>query len=198
MNNERVLDGLNECIQNLDLIGINENLDLLLKDTSDEDACIQLAQLIGNNYNQFKSDGLAKVLEIIIRKRINLALINHPFNFLFQTTVSTGSFEMYECYIEEAVIPFLSNVLIDEHELHYMELLNTAQELTNKLFDDNKKCIKGRHYNGAFSKYEKNGNVVLINEQDYIIMANVVEKYNTIIGRRDIINDLNTRSGIDS
>jgi len=33
--------------------------------------------------------------------------------------------------------------------------------------------------------------VVLINREDYEIMDDVVEKYNAIIGRRDILRDLN-------
>jgi hypothetical protein len=197
MKIEKILAEINECIQNYDLTSLDKNLDLFLKDTSDEFACQQLAQILGNNYTQYKSDGLAKVLENIIKKRKSLALINHPFNYLFQTIVSTGSIEMYECFIEEAAIPFLSNVDPEEHELYYMELLGTAQELTDKLFNDNKKCIKGKHYNGAFSKLEENENIVLINEQDYIIIEDVVERYNTIVGRRDIIKDLNNRGGLD-
>lgn len=197
MNKGKILNEIDECIKNTDLAGINENIGLLLKDISDEDASMKLAQLLGDNYTQFKSDYLAKVLEIIIKKRLNLAFLNHPYNFLFQAVISAGSFEMYECYVEEAVMPFLANVIEDEHEMHYMELLNTAQELTEKLFKENKKCIKGRHYNGAISRKEQNENIVLLGEQDYIIMEDVVERYNSIVGRALIIEDLNKRSGLE-
>lgn len=197
MTKEIILSEINDCIQNKDLQGLDVNLDLLLKVTDNDFASVQLSAILGKNYTQFKSDYLAKVLEIIIRKRPMLALVNHPFNFLFQTTVSTGSFEMYECYIEEAVIPFLSNVISDEHEIHWMELLNTAQELSDKLFLKHKKCLKGTHYNGAFSKLESDEHIDLIHHQDYQIMADVIERYNSIVGRGEIIRDLNVRSGLE-
>lgn len=197
MKIEKILSEINDCINNADLLNFDKNLDLLLIKLSDEDACKQLAQILGNNYSQFKSDYLAKILEIIIRKRSNLASVNHPFNILFQMTISTGSFEMYECYIEEYSVPYLSKIPLEEHELHYMELLNTAQELSEKLFKENKKCIKGMHYNGVSSRYENNENFMLINEQDYTIMEDVLERYNTIVGRGLIIEDLNKRSGLN-
>jgi hypothetical protein len=77
-----------------------------------------------------------------------------------------------------------------------MELLNTAQTLVDYFFPDYKKCVKGLHYNGSFGVQDYKENVVLMHREDYKIMGDVVEKYNTLIGRRDILKDLNTRVGL--
>jgi hypothetical protein len=37
----------------------------------------------------------------------------------------------------------------------------------------------------------------LIHQEDYEIIDDIIEKYNTIIGRRDILNDLNKRAGME-
>ncbi|MEI6627540.1 MAG: UDP-N-acetylmuramate dehydrogenase, partial [bacterium] len=44
----------------------------------------------------------AKMMEIIIRKRPNLAMLQFPENYLFRVAVLRGSTDLYECYIEEA------------------------------------------------------------------------------------------------
>ena len=197
MKTEKILSEITECIINADLIGLDKGLDLLLQATTDELACKELSQILCDFYTPFKSDYLATVVEIIIKRKRTIALVSHPTNFLFQTIISTGSYEMYECLIEEAVVPHLTKASPEEQEIYFLELQNTAQELSNKLFKENIKCIKGKHYNGAYSKLESNKNVVLINEEDYNILEDVVNRYNTIIGRRDIIKDLTTRSGLD-
>jgi hypothetical protein len=56
--------------------------------------------------------------------------------------VLKGSKDLYDCYIDEAVTPFLSNVLLEEHELHYAELFGIAAGLTNASFCTIRNCIK--------------------------------------------------------
>lgn len=197
MTIENILSEIHDQILNADLTELENNVRLLQEHTTELEASKKLSEIIYRNYTQYKSEYLSKVLETIIRTNPRLALVNHPENFLFEATIITGSVEMYECYLEESVLPFLSLVTPDEHEIHYMELLNTAQTLSEDLFNGYNKCIKGLNYNGSFGGNDVAANVVLVHQEDYEIMEDVLEKYNTLIGRRDIIKDLHTKAGLN-
>jgi hypothetical protein len=106
MTTETLLLEINEQVLNGELGGLEENTRLLVKQTSELEANQKLAEVLYRNYSQYKSSYLAKVLETIIRINPRLALVDHPNNFLFKAAIITGSVEMYECYIEEAVQPF--------------------------------------------------------------------------------------------
>lgn len=196
MTKKKILTEIEECYRNGDLDGVNENLDLLLEEVSYEDASQALSLLIYNKYRANRGDSLAKLLEIIIRKQPNLALLKHPNNYLYRVVLLRGSIDLYECYLEEAVHPFLSKVDVAQHKSYYMDLQNVAAGVTGSLFLQFQKCIKGRDYNSAFATSEEDENVVLINREDYEMMDDVVEKYNAILGGRDIVKDLYTRSGL--
>ncbi|BAX80834.1 hypothetical protein [Labilibaculum antarcticum] len=196
MSAEQILNEINECIYNADLDGVEDNIDILTELLPDEEASKELSMLLFQNYTSFKAGSLAKMMEVIIRKRPQLALLKHPENFLFRVAIIKGSFELYECYIEEAVEPFLANQDADEQEIYYGDLMSITESLTEAFFPQYETCKKGLHYNGAFATAEDNPNVLLINRDNYEVMEEVMEKYNTIIGRRDIIQDLNKRAGL--
>ena len=197
MGIEKTQQLLEENLQQGNLKGFAENLDNLFHSVSEEKVCKILSVIFFQYYTRYKADYLAKFLEISIRKSPGMALLNHPENDLFKLTILRGSKDLYDCYIEEGVAPFLSNVLEEEHELHYMELQGIAESISESLFPKYVECLKGMDYNGAFGKYEKNEKVVLINSEDYETLEDVAAKYNTIIGRRDIINDLSKRAGLE-
>jgi hypothetical protein len=198
MTQKQILTGIEVCYRNGDLDGLNENLDLLLEAVSDEDASQALSLLIYNRYKANRGDSLAKLLEIIIRKRPNLALLKHPDNYLYRVALLRGSIDLYECYLEEAVQPFISKLEVLQQKSYYMDLQNVAAGVTGSLFLQFQKCIKGRDYNSAFATSEDNEGVVLINREDYEIMDDIVEKYNAILGGRDIVKDLYKRMGMES
>ena len=195
MSKDEILYDIEFCINNIDIIGLEDNLDLLFNEISDKEISVSLAQLLNKVYTSFKARGLAKIMEVIIKKRRNIALVNHPENPLFKLCVITGSFDLYECYIEEAVYPVLPIEKDDDAapNMYYTDLQIVAEKLKEYFSDKRTKCIKGNAYNGAFSTLEGNDNVVLINKEDYEMMESAIEKYNTLLGRDDIISDLENK-----
>lgn len=180
-----------------DFNSIVEKIDELLSVLSDYEASKHLSALILKEYTTYKSGYLASLLSTIIQRKPELAQVNHPENFLFKLCIVTGSKELYECYIEEAVMPFLQEKDNDEKSEYYLDLLAIAIQYTDLFFPKYVQCIKGMNYNGAFSKADSNPNAVLINREDYETMEDVVEKYNSIVGRRDIIEDLGKRDEME-
>ena len=197
MGKEEIIKKIDACMERCDLPSFRATLDELLKLTDDENASQELSRLLYEKYTTIKADSLAGMMEIIIRKRPNLAILEFPENYFFRLAVLRGSMDLYECYVEEVIEPAFKGKTEDEAAMGYMELYSVAEKLTVEFFPKFVRCIKGMDFNGAFGLYEKNDNVVLINQEDYEILEDVVEKYNTILGRRDILKDLNIRSGVE-
>jgi hypothetical protein len=108
----------------------------------------------------------------------------------------TGSVDLFECFTEEAIEPHLKVASKLEHTAYYTKLLHLGVQL-NKMFTDQYQIlIKGRDFNGAFGTDENNENVKKINQEDYEIMNDIVDKYNTIIGRINIIKALMAKAEI--
>jgi len=196
MEKEQILKKVDECMKRCDAEGLANSVAELLRVTNEEDASEELSKLLSKRYTTFKADSTAKMMEIIIRKRPNLAMLKFPGNYLFRVAIIHGSIDLYECYIEEAIEPFLKEKTEDEIFECYLDLFSLTEKLTEALSSQYVYCIKGMDFNSAFARYEKNDNVLLINQDDYIILEDVVEKYNTILGRRNIIKDLEKRAGM--
>jgi hypothetical protein len=137
---------------------------------------------------------MAGLLQMMVRDNPQLALLKFPENFLYRLVIVKGSVDLYECFIEEAVEPFLKDKDEDDQLDYYADLFTTAMQLNDFFFPEYTQCIKGMDFNGIFATYENNSDVSLIHTEDFKTMDDVVEKYNTIIGRRDIIIDLEKRS----
>ena len=197
MNKAEVLLKIEDCMVRCDASGLGKNVEELLKLTNDEDACMELSKRLFNRYNTFKADSTAKLMEIIIRKNPKMAMIKFPENYLFRLCVIRGSMDLYECYIEEVVEPFLVGKTEDEITECYLDLYSVAEKLTESFFPHYVRCVKGMDFNGAFSRYEKDNSIALIHQEDFEIMDDVVEKYNTILGRRDILIDLEKRYNVE-
>lgn len=193
MKKEQVLHEIEDCLIRYDFRGLELNIDKLIDVSSEIDACVVLSQLLLKKYTTYSADATAKLMETIIRKKPNLALLEFPSNYFFRLSIICGSMDLYECYIEEAIEPYLKGKDEDEISNCYFELYEIANEIDDTLFAKEVPCVKGMDFNGAFAPYEGNSDVVLINREDYEIMNNVVEKYNAIIGRRNIISDLNKK-----
>ena len=197
MKKEDLLQEVDNCILNCDTMGFSKNVEELLSLTDEDDACHCLTQLLRRQYTTYKAASIAKLLEIIIRKRPNLAMIKYPDNYMFRLVMICGSMDLYECYIEEAIEPMLkSNEEMDAIDC-YMELFSIAEKYNEEIYSRYDRCVKGMHFNGTFSRYEKDASVALIHQENYEIMDSIVEKYNSIVGRRDILKDLNKRMGLD-
>ena len=197
MKNEKILSDISANFKKAEIRAFEKNLDLLLTSGEDLDNSKGLSEVILKHYTTYKSGFLSKAMEIMIRKRPYLALVNHPNNFLFKVAVITGSKDLYECYIEEAAMLFIQDIPEEDHEMFFLGLHTAATRLITPLFNNYVQCIKGMDYNSAFGTLETNENVVLINREDYETLEDVVKKYNAIVGRKNIINDLAKRAGID-
>jgi len=195
MKAEKILKEIDDCILRCDANDLADMIEGLLKVVSQEDAVKELTARLHNNYSTYNAAGSAKLMEVIIRKQPKLAMLKFPENYLFRLAVSCGSMDLYECYIEEAIEPFLKGKSDDEIIDSYMELFMVAEKLTESFFPKYVRCVKGLDFNGAFAQSEENPNAVLINQEDYLMMDDVVEKFNAILGRRDILKDLNKRMG---
>lgn len=194
MRAQKLMKEIIECLDYRDFKSIDNKIDELSGMMPDIELSKLFSEFIYSEYTTFRAGYLAALLETIIKKKPELAQVNHPENFLFKLCIVTGSKDLYECFIEEAAEPFLKKKKKDDKDEYYIDLYATAIKLTDFFFPGYTKTIKGMDYNGAFSTMENNANICLINREDYEIMENVVENYNRIIGRRDIVSDLEKRT----
>jgi hypothetical protein len=192
-----ILDEMHNCLDSADLKGFEVQVKKYLKSTKESTASQELAMFLVNIYNAARSGFVATLMEIIIRCNSNLAIINYPENHFFRIIMITGSMDLFECFIEEAIEPHLKKTSKSEQEDYYNKLLHLGAQLNKMFTDQYQTLIKGRNFNGSFGSDENNQNVKLIHQEDYEIMNDIVDKYNTIIGRRDVIKALMTKSGME-
>lgn len=194
MTKEKLFENLNDCYAYGDKQGIKENIISYQKFVSEEEASQHFTEYIYSKFTTYKADAMAGIMQMVIRSNPNLALLKSAENYLFRLAVIKGSMDLYECFIEEAIVPFLKDKNEDEQLDYYMDLLLVATKLSEHFFPHYTPCVKGMDFNGICGTYEENPAVSLIHTEDFEILDDVVEKYNTIIGRRDIIKDLESRS----
>jgi len=107
MKKEEILAEIDDCMLRCDANGLAKNVDELLKVSKQEEACFELAARLFARYTTYKADSTAKLMEVIIRQKPRLAMLNFPNNDMFRTAILRGSTDLYECYIEEAILPFV-------------------------------------------------------------------------------------------
>jgi len=98
---------LDECLKYGDKACFEKNVQKLLNKVSEERATELLASYLYNRYTTFKADSIAGLMEIVIRKNLNLGLVNFPDNNLFRAAILRGSVDLFDCYIEEFAQPYL-------------------------------------------------------------------------------------------
>ena len=192
-SDKQILSKIEKCAGTNDLQGFSSYIDELLLITDVTNASLLLSAFLLNRHTTSNSKDTAKLLEIILNSNEELAMINFPDNCFFQTAVLKGSMELYECYMEEAIESYLYDKSEDEAYTCYMNLNTIAERYNDLIFDRIPKYIKGKDFKSAVSKYEKDPNLVLIDAEDVAIMEKVIENYNGILGRRDILKDLEAR-----
>ena len=190
---KQILSKIEKCAGTNDLQGFSSYIDELLLVTDVTNASLLLSAFLLNRHTTSNSKDTAKLLEIILNSNDELAMINFPDNCFFQTAVLKGSMELYQCYMEEAIESYLYDKTEDEAYTCYMNLNTIAERYNDLIFDRIPKYIKGKDFKSAVSKYEKDPNLVLIDENAVAIMEKVIENYNGILGRRDILKDLEAR-----
>lgn len=151
-----------------------------------------LAEVLMESYWTRRSDTFAKFLEIFLRLKPEPESVGGPAGPVFRLCIFTGSFHMYECFLEEFVdIHYEGRE--EEKEDYLMELYTMAEQLSNYLFDNYQQSVQGMHWNGPFGSVEDREDLVILNSEDYEIMRALVENFNRIVGRRDILADLAER-----
>lgn len=193
MKKENVLKELEENIDQYYKKGIEQNIKDLLSISSDEDVSASVAQLLLKNYTRMRSGFYAQVLQDILGIKIDLGLVRFPDNYFFSASILRGSYDMYECYMQEVIERLLEGEPSNKWEQFLIELQNVAQQYNEKIFDNYKPLIKGANYNGAFDDHETIPGAVIIHGEDYLALEGAAEKYNAIIGCRDILKDLAKR-----
>jgi hypothetical protein len=191
-----ILDEMYNCLDYADLDGFKEQVKKYLKTTDESTASQALATFIVTEYTASKADAMSKLMEIIIRSNPNLALINYPENHFFRIIMISGSMDLFECYTEEVIEPHLAKSSEKEYKAYYDKLLKLGAKMNTIFSDQYEPQIIGMHFNGPFATDDYNPNVALINQEDYEFMNDIVNKFNTIVGRRDVIKALMTKSGL--
>lgn len=183
---------IENCFYNAQISELPELIKILISEIGVEDASEKYATLLLQKFTHFSADTCAKLMEIAIHKDMQMALAKFPVNPFFRLAVFKGSVDLYECYIEEFIEPLLSRSTDEEKNFDiYLDLYTVAQKIAEECHNNYHRVIKGMDYNGAF-KSERLG-ILSINEEDFEIMNALCENYNSIIGRRDIVQDLEKR-----
>lgn len=190
MTKKELFQELDDCYDYGDKNGMLENIKNYQKSVTEEDASRDLAEYFFLKYTTYKADAMAGIMQMILQDNPNLALLNFPENYFFRLAVIKGSMDLYDCFMEVAIEPFLEGKDEDEKGDYYVELYSVASNLNDKFLPEYVPCVKGMDFNGIFGVYENNPSISLINTEDYETINDVVEKYNTIIGRRDIVKNL--------
>lgn len=194
---QNILDQMYNCLDYADLDGFEEQVKKYLKTTDESTASQALATFIVTEYTASKADTMSKLMEIIIRSNPNLALINYPENHFFRIIMISGSMDLFECYTEEAIEPHIAKSSKKEYKAYYDKLLKLGAKMNTIFSDQYEPQIIGIHFNGPFTTDDYNPDVALINQEDYEFMNDIVNKFNTIVGRRDVIKALMTKSGLE-
>ena len=190
-----IIEKMNDCLDYADLKGFEEQVNGYIKSFGVAIACQDLSVFLVKHYTAARADTIAKQLEIIIQCNPELALINYPENQIFRVVMITGSIELFNCYTEKAIEPHLVNASKEERKTYYQKLLQLGVQLNQLFSDQYHSIIKGMDYNGAFSQDSETG-VVSIHGEDYEIMNDTINKFNTIVGRREVITELMTLVGM--
>lgn len=194
---QEILDEMYNCLEYANLQGFEEQVNVYLEITDESTASQGLATFIVTEYTASNADTMAMLMEIIIRCNPNLALINYPQNHFFRIIMISGSMDLYECFLKEAVEPHLAKFSEKEYKAYYNKLLKLGAKMNTVFSDQYEPQIIGIHFNGPFATDDYNPNVALINQEDYEFMNDIVNKFNTIVGRRDVIKALMTKSGLE-
>ena len=193
MTDKQLLLQLENCADTNDFKGFEKYLEELFKVTDDTNASLLLSAFLMNRFTSATATEVAKLLELIINTNPELAMINFPDNCFFQAAVLRGSFELYQCYMDEAIESYLYDKSSDEAYKCYMNLNTVADRYNALIFERLPKYIKGKDFHGAVSVHDEEESLSIIKDNDLDFMERTIENYNGILGRRDILKDLEAR-----
>ena len=192
MNEQELIDKMYDCLDYGDLNGFKKVVKQYLSICDETAASQGLATFLVTQYTAARADSIAKLMEIILQCNPNLGLIHYPENSFFKIAMISGSLDLLECLMEEVIEPHLESSSPEEYVEYYTRLLKTAAKLNTVFADQYQKIIKGIDFNGVFNTDERG--ICAIHKTDFEMMNDIVDRYNTIVGRRDIIKELMFRA----
>lgn len=194
ISNVLIKKNLREIKEKINTAVIKRNLNeynILLSELCNlkpEDGAYILAKIFQDNYSSYYADYLAKLLEIAIRKNMCWAHINNERNPLFRLCLIVGSKELYDCFIEET----------EPQDKGFLTTLYNEAKIIDELIMINYRPVKkGVHYNGCLKTDDNASEMVQIWLNDYNFIEDIVSRYNSIIERRLIIEDLSNKAEDD-
>jgi DNA-binding transcriptional regulator/RsmH inhibitor MraZ len=195
MNKELIIEEMYDCLDSGNLNCFENQVKNYLEISDINTASRDLATFLVKQYTAARADTISRLMEIIIRCNPTIALINYPENHFFKIVMISGSLDLFECYTEEAIEPHLEDSSEEDYKEYYKKLLHMAAKLNTLYADQYQPQIKGQDFNGAFPN-SSDSRLLSIHPEDFEIMNDLVDKYNTIVGRRDIIKALMTMAGM--
>lgn len=192
---EEILEEIAECLHYADFDGVIENLNQLFMAYSVEECAQLIGRYIVENYTLYKAEFLAMFLEKALQLNKILALVEYPDNYIFRVAIATGSYEIYECFIEEAIDLEMNEKTYDakQKEEYFLGLCKVGAHYNGKFSTQYHEFRKGIHYNSAMTDPNRGG-FVHMEEADYLAMEETIANYNKIVGRRKILEDLLKKS----
>lgn len=171
-----------------------ELLNELIKGKTLIESATLIADLFTDRFDNGKHDDLEWLLKEILNVKRELAAVDLPENPIFIAAVRHGVYEVYRGYVENCIEIIFKGKPKEKKSDCYFDLSTTAQEITDEIFPRFEQYFKGMHYNSVFGNDPENPRILWITPEDVSIYEKIVKYYNSIIGRRDIIEDLNSRA----
>ena len=178
---QKIIDRMYDCLDYGNLKGFKYSIEEYLVLCDKVSASQDLATFLVTQYTAARADSIAKLMEIILRCNPNLGLLNFPENSFFKITMIAGSLDLLECLMEEVIEPHLENCNQEEYMRYYTRLLKEEEALNTVFADQYQQIIKGLHFNGICNSNDSS--VFSIHKEDFEIMNDVVDRYNTIVGQ---------------
>lgn len=189
---EELFSEIDNSVSYHDLEKFKVDVQRVLDTYDDQAACLFFCKYFIRNYMSYRSGYLAIFVELLIKEWPEFATLQFPRNPLFIFIMAKGSIDIYECFMEEAIEPLLEGFDNDTAYNYMADLVVEAEKINEDCFEKYTYQLKGKQYNGAVRSNEQ-AHLMSIHAEDFSYMEDLIEAYNEMIGRRDILKDLYRR-----
>jgi len=180
----------NKCLKGYSKDCYKQIINKVLEVETEENASMLLANFLLEEYITWRADDSVDLMKEIFNKNMNLAYVRFPDNYLYRAIMYTGSYKLFECYMEDFARVFLKqNPQIDKREF-VAKLNEVAKQYDKKILDESKPIEAGFDFEEAYGVPENDDHAVLLDVDTYNLFYKIVEKYNAILGRIKIKESL--------
>jgi len=178
----------------LDSIGdIRDTVQRLLKETTPEITTKLIADAMGPRYKSYYADQASYQLKILFEDCQSVIESPEAHIPLFEMIIINGAVEVYNTFNKIICKPYVSKMDEDQAGDYYFDLYLKAQEMSDILFSRYHSIKKGTHFIGEVAELPSDPSYSIIAKEDYDAMELVIEAYNAIIGRKEILEDLESK-----